>query len=132
MRIGVLAPVWIPVPPEGYGGIELVVSLLTEELVARGHDVTLFASGGSRTKANLRTGFDEPPTDRLWETEPDASHVGAAYGAGSREYADEHAFDIAHGYTARKPTSSPGACGPTSTATRSCSRARCRTPGSAS
>jgi len=66
MRIAMLAPVWVAVPPEGYGGIELVVSLLTEELVARGHDVALFASGGSRTKANLRSVFDEPPTDRLW------------------------------------------------------------------
>jgi glycosyltransferase involved in cell wall biosynthesis len=99
MRIAMLAPVWVAVPPEGYGGIELVVSLLTEELVARGHDVTLFASGGSRTKANVRSVFDEPPTDRLWETEPDASHVGAAYRTVSREYADGEAFDIVHDHT---------------------------------
>jgi len=99
MRIAMLAPVWVAVPPEGYGGIELVVSLLTEELVARGHDVTLFASGGSRTKANLRTVFDEPPTDRLWETEPDASHVGSAYRTVSREYADGNAFDLVHDHT---------------------------------
>jgi glycosyltransferase involved in cell wall biosynthesis len=99
MRIAMLAPVWVSVPPEGYGGIELVVSLQTEELVARGHDVSLFASGGSRTKATLRTVFDDPPTDRLWETEPDASHVGAAYRAVAREYADEHAFDIVHDHT---------------------------------
>ena len=99
MRIAMLAPVWVAVPPEGYGGIELVVSLLTEELVARGHDVTLFASGGSRTKANLRSTFDEPPTDRLWETEPDATHVGSAYRTISREYADGNAFDLVHDHT---------------------------------
>ena len=48
MRIAVVAPVWFPVPPTGYGGIELVVSLLADGLVDAGHDVTLFASGGSR------------------------------------------------------------------------------------
>ena len=53
MRIAEIAPVWVPVPPPTYGGIELVVSLLTEGLTERGHDVTLFACPGSRTKARL-------------------------------------------------------------------------------
>ncbi len=48
-----LAPVELRVPPVGYGGTELVVSLLTEELVRRGHYVTLFASGDSVTSAHL-------------------------------------------------------------------------------
>ncbi len=48
LRIAVLAPPWIAVPPPGYGGIEAVVALLCDELVARGHDVTLFAAPGSR------------------------------------------------------------------------------------
>lgn len=46
-HIVVLAPPWYAVPPQGYGGIELVVSLLTTELRARGHRVTLFAAEGS-------------------------------------------------------------------------------------
>lgn len=53
MRIAMVAPLELRVPPLGYGGIELVVSLLTEELVRRGHDVTLFASGDSLTRAKL-------------------------------------------------------------------------------
>lgn len=53
MRIGQLAPLVECVPPVGYGGTELVVSLLTEELVARGHEVTLFATGDSVTRARL-------------------------------------------------------------------------------
>ena len=53
MRIGMIAPLEMRVPPVAYGGIELVVSLLTEELVRRGHDVTLFASGDSVTHAQL-------------------------------------------------------------------------------
>lgn len=55
MRIAQLAPLWERVPPPAYGGIELVVGLLTDELVARGHDVTLFASGDSITTAKLES-----------------------------------------------------------------------------
>ena len=53
MRIAILAPLVEPVPPPLYGGTERVVSLITEELVQRGHEVTLFASGDSRTAATL-------------------------------------------------------------------------------
>jgi glycosyltransferase involved in cell wall biosynthesis len=53
MRIAQIAPLWERVPPPGYGGAELVVGLLTNELVARGHDVTLFASGDSIVTAKL-------------------------------------------------------------------------------
>lgn len=53
MRIAQVAPLWERVPPPGYGGIELVVGLLTDELVRRGHEVTLFASGDSITLAKL-------------------------------------------------------------------------------
>jgi len=53
MRIAQVAPLWERVPPPAYGGIELVVGLLTDELVRRGHEVTLFASGDSITLAKL-------------------------------------------------------------------------------
>ncbi len=53
MKIAQVAPLWERVPPPTYGGIELVVSRLTDELVRRGHEVTLFASGDSRTLARL-------------------------------------------------------------------------------
>jgi glycosyltransferase involved in cell wall biosynthesis len=58
MRILQIAPLWETVPPPAYGGTEAVVSLVTEELVARGHDVTLAASGDSRTSATLLSVFD--------------------------------------------------------------------------
>src|SRR5688572_1111733 len=54
MRILQLAPIWETVPPPAYGGTEAVVHVLTEELVRRGHDVTLWASGDSCTSAELR------------------------------------------------------------------------------
>ena len=53
MRIAQVAPLIESVPPKAYGGTERVVSFLTEELVRRGHDVTLFASGDSQTAARL-------------------------------------------------------------------------------
>ena len=56
MRIAQVAPLCESVPPSGYGGTERVVSYLTEELVRRGHDVTLFASRDSRTRARLVSG----------------------------------------------------------------------------
>jgi len=55
MRIAQVAPLWERVPPPAYGGIELVVSLLTSELVRRGHEVTLFASGDSISLAKLES-----------------------------------------------------------------------------
>lgn len=57
MRIAVVAPPYLSVPPVGYGGTERIVSLLTEGLVENGHDVTLFASGDSQTKAKLASIF---------------------------------------------------------------------------
>jgi glycosyltransferase involved in cell wall biosynthesis len=53
MRIGIISPLEMRVPPVAYGGTELIVSLLTEEYVKRGHEVTLFASGDSITRARL-------------------------------------------------------------------------------
>jgi glycosyltransferase involved in cell wall biosynthesis len=53
MRIAQIAPLHEAVPPKSYGGTERVVSWLTEELVRQGHDVTLFASGDSKTAARL-------------------------------------------------------------------------------
>ena len=54
MRIAQVAPLYESVPPRLYGGTERVVSYLTEEFVRQGHDVTLYASGDSLTRAELR------------------------------------------------------------------------------
>ncbi|MHC5538640.1 glycosyltransferase family 4 protein, partial [Singulisphaera rosea] len=76
MRIAQVAPLFESVPPRLYGGTERVVSYLTEELVRQGHEVTLFASGDSRTAARLIPGSPRA----LWE-EPECRetlphHVG--------------------------------------------------------
>jgi glycosyltransferase involved in cell wall biosynthesis len=54
MKIAQLSPLWESVPPQLYGGTERIVSYLTEELVRQGHEVTLFASGDSKTGAELK------------------------------------------------------------------------------
>jgi glycosyltransferase involved in cell wall biosynthesis len=56
MKIAQIAPLMESVPPKMYGGTERIVSYLTEELVRLGHDVTLFASGDSKTRARLIPG----------------------------------------------------------------------------
>ncbi|MBV8138152.1 MAG: glycosyltransferase family 4 protein [Deltaproteobacteria bacterium] len=57
MRIAQVAPLYESVPPKLYGGTERVVAYLTEELVRRGHDVTLFASGDSTVAAKIETTY---------------------------------------------------------------------------
>src|SRR5579872_3352214 len=66
MRIAQVAPLYESVPPHLYGGTERVVSYLTEELVRQGHEVTLFASGDSVTKATLIA-----PCERSLRLSPD-------------------------------------------------------------
>jgi glycosyltransferase involved in cell wall biosynthesis len=65
MRIAQIAPLWARVPPVDYGGTELLVWWLTEELVKCGHQVTLFASGDSHTSAELRAVYPRPLIDAM-------------------------------------------------------------------
>jgi glycosyltransferase involved in cell wall biosynthesis len=58
VRIAQVSPLFESVPPKLYGGTERIVSYLTEELVRQGHDVTLFASGDSKTAAQLHSVVD--------------------------------------------------------------------------
>src|SRR4030095_7055477 len=92
MRIAQVAPLYESVPPKLYGGTELVVSALTEELVNMGHDVTLFASGDSVTSARLVPLCDE--SLRLSPTCIDqlAHHILML----EKVYAAKEDFDIIH------------------------------------
>jgi glycosyltransferase involved in cell wall biosynthesis len=54
LRIAQVASLWAKIPPVTYGGIELVIKLLIDELIKQGHEVTLFGTGDSQTSANLR------------------------------------------------------------------------------
>ncbi len=94
MKIAQIAPLWEQVPPPRYGGIELIVSLLTDELVDRGHEVTLFASGDSITKASLVSFHERALRLDKSVKEPSVyeqmmlSHV----------YQNAHQFDIIHSH----------------------------------
>jgi glycosyltransferase involved in cell wall biosynthesis len=92
MRIALLSPVWFPVPPTGYGGIEWVVSLLADGLVDAGHDVTLFASGDSRTKAELAFAFETAPSAEIGKSSVEVRHALACL-----ERA--HEFDVVHDHS---------------------------------
>jgi len=65
LRIAIVAPLWASVPPVTYGGIERHLYLLIEELTQRGHSVTLFATGDSRTSALLRSVVASGVADRM-------------------------------------------------------------------
>ncbi len=79
MRIALIAPVWFPVPPTGYGGIEWVVWLLADGLVEAGHDVTLFASGDSHTKATLASVYQQAPSEKIGTSIVELHHCLACY-----------------------------------------------------
>ena len=92
MNVGVICPVWFPVPPEAYGGTERVVALLADGLVAAGHDVTLFASGDSQTRARLESVFQTAPSEWIGQTYWEMQHAVHAF-----RHADE--FDIVNDHT---------------------------------
>jgi glycosyltransferase involved in cell wall biosynthesis len=91
LRIAILGPTWFPVPPDRYGGIEAVVSLLADGLVANGHDVTLFASGDSVTQARLVAVHEVAPSAQIGQTEPELLHALACIrDAGSFDVISDH------------------------------------------
>ncbi|MBF2066929.1 MAG: glycosyltransferase family 4 protein [Calothrix sp. C42_A2020_038] len=94
MKIAQIAPLWERVPPKRYGGIELIVKLLTDELVRRGHEVTLFASGDSITAAKLRT--VHPQALRI---DPNIQEPGIyEHMLLADVYQNAHHFDVIHSH----------------------------------
>jgi glycosyltransferase involved in cell wall biosynthesis len=97
LRIAQVAPLYESVPPKLYGGTERVVSYLTEELVRRGNQVTLFASGDSLTSAKLQPGF--PKALRLGGLVNVAAHgTGLHLPMLSEVYDHADDFDIIHAH----------------------------------
>ncbi len=97
-----LAPPWISVPPTGYGGVESVVSVLTEALVQRGNEVTLFCAPGSTSSARVVSLLDEAHPDEIERSLYEVDHVARAFAAIDRAQG-ERPFDVVHdhcGFTA--------------------------------
>jgi glycosyltransferase involved in cell wall biosynthesis len=98
-----LAPPWIPVPPPGYGGIEAMIALLCEGLLARGHDVTLLAAPGSRSSAEIRTVLPAVHDDAIDKARYEADHVARAFELIDAATASGTPYDVIHdhcGFTA--------------------------------
>ncbi len=94
LRVAEVASLFTRVPPATYGGTERAIHALTETLVERGHDVTLFAAAGSRTKGRLRVTREETIYE-TWEREPwraEFPHVSSVVEALS----DRGQFDLIH------------------------------------
>jgi glycosyltransferase involved in cell wall biosynthesis len=100
MKIAMLAPPWIKIPPPRYGGIEQVVALLAGELTARGNDVTLFAAPGTQSRAHVLSPLESAHPDEIQISEFEADHVASAF---DRIDQSDPPFDIVHdhsGFTA--------------------------------
>jgi glycosyltransferase involved in cell wall biosynthesis len=114
LRVAMLAPVSWTVPPEGYGPWEQVVSNVTEELVALGHEVTLFAAAGSQTSAQLVATVPHPfslwpeaernapqrfdPASGLLEGPPDFRALEQQHIATCIEAVRAGAYDVVHSH----------------------------------
>jgi glycosyltransferase involved in cell wall biosynthesis len=94
LRVAMLAPPWIPVPAPAYGGIEEVVRLLCEGLVAAGHLVTLFAPPGSRSPAEVRPLLADAYPHQMQVARIEADHVARAFAA-----IDDGEYDVVHDHT---------------------------------
>lgn len=77
LRVAVVAPPWFRVPPEGYGGIESVAAELVDQLVERGHEVTLVGHGGHGLRARAIPTYPEPQGERLGVGDVEVAHAAA-------------------------------------------------------
>jgi glycosyltransferase involved in cell wall biosynthesis len=110
MNIAQLAPPYETIPPVGYGGTERVVHTLTEELIRRGHEVTLFAAGDSRTSARLVPTCEHA----AWRHDPAYSDFAALFSVTvGRALREVDNFDVVHshldhfGFALTRQTSTP-------------------------
>ena len=96
LKIAMLAPPWLPIPPPGYGGIESVIDSLCHALVGRGHDVALFAAPGSEAACPVHTVLDLPPPHEIGKAMHEARHVSGALALIDREGELGRPFDVIH------------------------------------
>jgi glycosyltransferase involved in cell wall biosynthesis len=100
MKIAMLAPPWIEIPPPGYGGIEQVVALLAAQLIERGNHVTLFAAPGTRSRARVLSPLESTQPDSIETALYEADHVASTF---ARMEQSDPPFDVLHdhcGFTA--------------------------------
>lgn len=97
LKIAQIAPFWFKIPPKDYGGTERVVYSLTEELVKRGHEVTLFAAPGSETSAKLVSPISEKYL-KLISSYNDANFNDINMFVNAQVFSKADNFDIIHSH----------------------------------
>src|SRR3954453_23337277 len=96
MRIGLIAPPWLPVPPPKYGGTEAVVDRLARGLLARGHDVVLFTTGDSTCPVDRQWVYEQAQRELIGQVVVELRHLVTAYAA-------LQSCDIVHDHTVAGP-----------------------------
>ncbi|MGH3545059.1 MAG: glycosyltransferase, partial [Mycobacteriales bacterium] len=94
LRIAILGRPWIEVPPRGHGGVERVCAILIDELVRRGHDVTLIGVGRNGTAATFHATYPTPQIRHGVSLIPELAHAARA-----RQVLAAGSFDIVHDHT---------------------------------
>jgi len=99
MKIAIILPPWFKIPPAGYGGIEVVVSLLADGLVSKGHEVTVCTVAGSNTKAHVFNYFDQEM--KAYLDKPASSFLNTALSHTLASYMEVagKGFDLIHDHT---------------------------------
>jgi len=99
MRIAIVAPPWFRIPPEGYGGIEVVVYLLAEGLVDKGHEVTLCTVASSSTRASIHKVFDDEMKSYLDAPPSSFLNIALTHSVACYMEIPEEDIDIIHDHT---------------------------------
>src|SRR5438105_12509621 len=97
LRIAHVAPPWYPVPPDGYGGIEVMIYLLAQELQHRGHHVTVIGSQGSQ--GDFETVALAPTSWREKLGTRDQEPLAFTYLLEAHDLVRRRAFDVVHEHT---------------------------------
>lgn len=99
MKIAMVVPPWFKIPPEGYGGIEVIVSLLADGLIDKGHEVTLCTVSSSSTKARIFKVFDEEMKSYLDGPPSSFLNIALTHTVASYIEVSKGDYDIIHDHT---------------------------------
>jgi len=99
MRVALVVPPWVRVPPVRYGGIEYEVALLADGLVERGHDVTVYTVRSSRSKGKVRGIFEEGRLSTLDGSRIDIFREGVLHSIAAYKEISLEGFDVVHDHT---------------------------------